>query len=551
MITVLASLLFLLFLTALVSWLVLYVQFYHSVEKRWATQVLHLLHDAERRVHSENRQLRELRMERDAKTRSLREEAFAAHLCDYSVDELDAYPGIGPGTIGKLRAAGFINLAALHRERIHIHGLGEKRLADIHRAICNLLNKARSTFDAGSCRQAQELANQLKTLSADYDRLEVPVRMRARAAEEFIGRLGKAVEYARAVTFWRWCRSISKGALIPAEIMDTPLPDLKAALRAAEQPIARSKTAKRPQMQAAEPEMPGKTHLVLMELTIQFALGVARADGAVTWTARELILQHVRKRFSYNRALLNRAEAFCAHYDTAPIDWERCLNEINRRFTVAHRTALMEFASQIAVVSGQEASRAASFLLDLAQRLGVPSVTLPQRERPIPSLVPPNSPPGPAPAVKSSVAPRPAAVRVVAAASPVAVQPSSIVPAAPPKPPLLPSPPPARPVTPSPKPAIPTRNECLSLLEIPPGTPLTADLVRRQWNLLSERLTPEKLASMGPEFVKLAQTKLAALRWAAESLLKAMGEKLETKPPTPPVQNLRHNPDLDDVFGRM
>jgi hypothetical protein len=85
---VLTSLFVLLLLTALVSWFVLYIQFCNSVEKRWAIQVLTLLNDAERRIHSENRQLRELKTERDAKARSLHEEAFAAHLCDYSVGEL-------------------------------------------------------------------------------------------------------------------------------------------------------------------------------------------------------------------------------------------------------------------------------------------------------------------------------------------------------------------------------------------------------------------------------------------------------------------------------
>jgi hypothetical protein len=89
------------------------------------------------------------------------------------------------------------------------------------------------------------------------------------------------------------------------------------------------------------------------------------------------------------------------------------------------------------------------------------------------------------------------------------------------------------------------------LLEIPTETLLSADLVRRQWNLLSDRLAPEKVASMGPEFVKLAQDKVALMRRAAESLLEAMGEKLETTPPAPSVQDLRHNPDLDDVFGGM
>jgi hypothetical protein len=515
-VTVFTSLFFLLFLTTLVSWFVFYLQFCYSVEKRWATKVLNLLHDADRCVHSENRQLRQWRTEREAKAQSLREKAFAAHLCDYSVDELEAYPGIGPGTISKLRGAGFVNLAALHRAHIRVHGLGEKRLADINYAIRDLLRKAQSTFDRGGCRQTQALADQLKTLSAHYDRLEVQTRTRARAAEEFINRLGKTVEYARAVTFWRWFRPISNQALIPSEVKEVPLADLETALRAAEQRIVRSGTAKRspmpieavpaipisPPVQAvsygqkpkqpapigpnSEPEMPAETHLVLMELTIQFAFGVARADIPVTRTERELILQHVRKRFSYNRALLNRAETLCAHYETAAIDWERCLGEINRRFTPDHRTALMDFASQIVAVSCKETSRAAPFLNDLAQRLGRPP--------------------------------------------------------APPTPPLPPSPP---------DPTGLTCDECLKLLEIRAGTPFSTDLVRRQWNLLSERFAPEKVASMGAEFVEQVQTKLAALRRAAELLLEAKGEKLETKPPTPPTQDLRHNPDLDDVFGGM
>lgn len=234
--------------------------------------------------------------------------------------------------------------------------------------------------------------------------------------------------------------------------------------------------------------MPDETHLLLMELTVQFAWGIARADGPLTGTEREWILQHLRKRFSYNRALLNRAEALCAHYENAAIDWKRCLSEINRRFTADHRTALMEFAGRILAVSGKEPARAAPFLQRLAHHLGVPPVALP-----LPQPLPP------------SLA--------------------------------------------SPKPAGPTKEECLRLLEISADTPLSADLVRRQCNLLSERLAPEKVASMGPEFVQLAQTKLADLRRAAESLLESMGEKLQTPPPPAPVADLRHNPDLDDVFG--
>jgi uncharacterized tellurite resistance protein B-like protein len=515
LVPVLASLFVLLFLTALVGWFVLYIQFCRSVEKRWANQVLHLVQDAENCVRSENRQLLELKKERDAKADSLREEAFAAHLCAYSVEELDAYPGIGPVTIGKLRAAGFINLAKLHRAQIHVHGLGKKRLADIKNAIRGLLGKARNIFDDGNCRQARELAEQLETLSTRYDGLEAESRMRARAAEEFIDHLGESVKYARRVTFWRWFRPISKEAFVPSELIDASLPDLETAMRTAEQRFAQSETAKRsplstprqtvPQRQApkhapasapkSEPEKHEATPLMLMELTIQFAFGVARKDGPVTGTERELIRHHIRQRSSYDRALLNRAETLCVHFETTAIDFERCLAEINRHFTASHRTALMEFAGQIVAVSGKEASRTTPFLLQLAQSLDVPPLALPQREPPDSPLVPPVA-------------------------------------------------------TPS-KPAAPTKDECRSLLEIPAETPLSADLVRRQWNLLSERMDPEKVAAMGPEFVKLAQDKLATLRQAAESFLESMGEKLETKPSTPPIQDLRHNPDLDDVFGGM
>jgi hypothetical protein len=54
---------------------------------------------------------------------------------------------------------------------------------------------------------------------------------------------------------------------------------------------------------------------------------------------------------------------------------------------------------------------------------------------------------------------------------------------------------------------------------------------------------------MGAEFVTMADAKLAALRRAAELLLGAMGESLDTDAPAPASQELRHNPDLDDVFG--
>jgi hypothetical protein len=90
--------------------------------------------------------------------------------------------------------------------------------------------------------------------------------------------------------------------------------------------------------------------------------------------------------------------------------------------------------------------------------------------------------------------------------------------------------------------------ECRTALEIGPATPLSVDLIRRQFRLLTDRFAPEKFASHGPEFVAMAAEKRARAERAARHLLAEYNEPLE--PPTPPpLADLRHNPDLDDVFG--
>ncbi len=549
--TVLLALFVLLALTALVSWLVLYIQFCHSVEKRWRNEVLGLLAEAKRQIDVENQQLRRLRSEQESEAHSLSESAYHSYLNGIGVEELEAYPGIGPATVGKLRAEGYVNLTRLRGARIHIHGLGEKRLADIGHAVDDLLRKAQKNFEAGECRPARTLREQLAHLPAKYDRSEVRARVRACAVEKVIERLREPVELARQVTFWRWFRPISTVALVPGDWLDAALPDLASALRSAEEQAAQTGTRRhRPPVRESDPPtarpadppcpapgppaqargdapsvrpsgesvMPDETHVLLMELTIQFILGVARADGPVTWTERELIRQHIRQRFGYNRALLNRAEAFSADYETAAIDWESCLAQINERFTAAHRVALLEFAGRIIEVSGERGTAASPFLQRLARRLGVQPPAPPLAQpvvAPKPSTSPTNS--KPVPQMPSPAAPLPPP-QVVAA----------------PAPPARPrAPAPMAAATPKPSPR-PTRDECLALLEISANTSLSADLVRRQWNLLCERLAPEKVASMGVEVIKLVESKRAALRRAAERLLEQMGEHLEIKPPPRP-----------------
>jgi uncharacterized tellurite resistance protein B-like protein len=544
---ILFALLALLGLTALISGLVLYAQFRRSPERQWRAEVLGLLADAGRRSREERLEVRRLAAALDGEGQALRQEAFRDYLGEVAVEQLSAYPGIGPATVAKLRAAGYASLARLHNARLRLPGLGPKRLADIGQATAALLREADSTFAAGRCEQARALAEDLARLRAKYDRLRARAEARTAAAEVVIERLAEPSAAARTVTFWRWFRPISDEPLLPPEVMEAPLPDLEAALRAADEPPvavavpAAPRPAPRPapkdraaarvaqRASAAAPhreeDMPDETHLILMDLTLQFAFGVARADGPVSAPERDLIHQHVRQRFAYNRALLNRAEAICAHYESAAIDLEHCLEQMRQRMTPGHRAALMTFAAGVVAASGPTGSSAADYLSALAKRLGVPPSPPPA------TLAPRPAPPTPAPAP-----PRPAApARVAAAALPRSAA-------------ATPSPPPPPPPPPAPAAQPPAGDEWRALLEISAGAPLSADLVRRQYHLLVQRYAPERVASMGPEFVQMAAAKLAAARRAAEGLLAPLGEPLEVKAAAPPA-DLRHNPDLDDVFG--
>jgi hypothetical protein len=528
-------------LTALVSGVIFYYQYLHSPEKCWQDRVFDVVSTARKQAQSEKASLRQIAPNREAATHAAKEEAFRSYLAGISVSELEAYTGIGHATIAKLRSAGYSALAALRDVRPEVHGLGDKRLADIDFAVRDLSEKAQRDFDAGACSQALALPDKLRELLSTYARRESLIRARIQATEEVGVSLRDFETAALGVTFWRWLRPRLLGKCAPPELMDAPLPDLDAAVKDSQRRAAQAWEVKHRKAAANgrkdSKESPAATpapvvrtppvaqgraavhalalpsdqvnimlrdaHLLLMELTVQFCLVAARVDGPVTSAGRDLIRQHMRQRYGYDRALLNRADGFYAHYESAAIDVDHCLRQVKGNFTGSHRTALVEFASQIIAVSSNGGAASATFLKSLSQRLGIPTVAPPKPESPAKA---PTVPP------------------IRKAQQPIAA--------------VLPQ-------------TVPAREECLAMLEISSGESLSAGLVRRQWNLLSERMAPTIAARLGPEFLKLAETKRAALLQAAEILLNLMGEKLEVKQPAPAARDLRHNPDLDDVFGGM
>ena len=102
-------------------------------------------------------------------------------------------------------------------------------------------------------------------------------------------------------------------------------------------------------------DMPGDAHLLLMELTIQFCLATARADGPVTVQERRPYPTPCKSTLRLRPGLLNRAESLCTHYESAAIGLDHCLGLVKEKFTAAHRTALVDFAGQIIAASGDRA----------------------------------------------------------------------------------------------------------------------------------------------------------------------------------------------------
>ena len=90
-----------------------------------------------------------------------------------------------------------------------------------------------------------------------------------------------------------------------------------------------------------------------------------------------------------------------------------------------------------------------------------------------------------------------------------------------------------------------------TVLEIDAKTDLSPELIRRRFNILTDQYDPKKAASLGASFVAKAEEMRAAVKAAAETLIAPFGVPLvpPVAPPPATPTDIRHNPDLDAVFG--
>src|SRR5262245_41035797 len=220
-------------LTAAISGGVLFLIFLRSGDGTWRRKVLNLHSAGLSFYHDRGRELAELDEHEKIEMRRCQERAWQTYLRSVSVSELGNYPGIGPATVERLRGAGLDTLAHLQRASIRVHGLGQKRLADVGSAVRTLTRQVSSRFESGACREAQELTGQINELRLRTNQPKSQLIVQQAGAKEFLTRLVPFVEAATRISFWNYLRT-PRDSAVPPELLETDFPDLEACVRQAE-----------------------------------------------------------------------------------------------------------------------------------------------------------------------------------------------------------------------------------------------------------------------------------------------------------------------------
>jgi uncharacterized tellurite resistance protein B-like protein len=529
----------------LVGLAVYYWRYRTSPAFRWKQDVLRharALRAHQARVHNQTSGL-------DQSLARLADEAFTRLLRTVPLDRLAEFPNIGPATVGKLEDAGYRRLAdAVDGHFEYLPGIGPARANDLRTAVRKLVREARSRFDAGACPEAQEYRRRVDQLrQADRERLAARDRELA-AIDAALDETLDLVPIAESVTFWEFVLHREIAGLTP-EVLERPLPEPRI------DPVSPPPVAHTP-----PPEPPAVPMPVAVEVrtvpratpvsspSVPRAIPVPKAPAAPIPSAdifRAELDQPARPKPAPAPVDVKQAyrDWIADVVPTEPPGLARMRVVVGLGYVVAkadgkvaqaereairafleqsfghdpvllrHIDPLMERTEKLIPDADDalDAIRAAvpaaerGALYQWAERIADASGERNQRERDILARI--------AAALEVSAVPEP----VPQDRAPLRV-------------------------------AAKQEDDPRAVLDIAPGVPLDADLIRRRFALLTDKLDPTKAAAFGPEFARMAEEKRARVRAAAEALIAPFNEPLE-RPTAPPPTDLRHNPDLDDVFG--
>jgi uncharacterized tellurite resistance protein B-like protein len=515
-----------------------YRRYRATPEVRWATNVRGLGAQLEDRIRRAEREATATERDYRVESQRRREAAFHGYLESLSVERLAECPNIGAATVGRLQQNGLNTLGRLRKARINPSWFGPKRTADLKEAMKALLRDATSRFEAGACPEAQQAGLHLEALASQFHPRIAAARRLRQDAQEDLARLRPVLEVAGGVTFWRFFRKRPYPGLTP-ELLHTPVTKLVPP-RPVPQPVVPAPTPEppaevlvpahgfaRPEPAprftpstaatvapvtlpatpldlfrsalesatiATVPEPTSHPRLPHLTLTAEFAFAIARADGRIAAAERDTIHRRLQRTFGHEPELVRFINPLLEQYEKAPAELDDCVRRATQLFSQAEWRDLYDLAVAVADAAGKRNKKEEECLARLRQSFGIVEGAASAG----------HEPPGER---RQECRPHETASKAL------------------------------------------SPEECRAALEIAPNASLSAELIRRHYRLLCERCDPSKFESHGPEFIEVARHKLQRAEAAARALLAPMGEPLELGAPPEEVKELRHNPDLDAIFG--
>jgi uncharacterized tellurite resistance protein B-like protein len=467
----------------------LYVRYRNTPAARWKQRIVAAAGKLE--VQGRGGRLELARLDHASDLRSLREEYLTRLLSGIAVEELVRFPGIGPVTASRARDAGLSNLASLTRAKpTAIPGVGPSRAKDLREAIRQLRGEAESRFDAGACPEAIAFAEERKRREAGRQHLREAAEQSIRSAQAGLAGMEELIRIAREVSFFGYLARRPVPALTE-ELMAKPMPvvgasEVSTPWRA---PDPTSPTPLTPGPSPREAGGEGRkpaTPLEQLRAVAALGLAMAKADGRIAVSERRQVRAFLERRYAQGSDLIAKLDGLLIEVESKVPPLGDALIDVRRLIPQTAWPELYQFAASVADAAGERNTREIDCLARIAEELGI----------------------GVKPATPPVLAPSP----MVAADAPL------------------------------------SESDCRAALEIAADSPLSVELIRRQYHLLCDRFAPDRFASHGPEFVRMAGEKRERAERAARHLLAAYNEPLEPPAAAPPA-DLRHNPDLDEVFG--
>ena len=465
---------------------VVYVLFLRSRVGNWKRSVLIHQRGIQANLNSAQADLKRLTSEHEKKEAELQTRYRQEHLATMPIEELARMPNIGPATVAKLKESGIGTILKAKGARFNIDGIGPKRAIDIQEGIRIVCTEVDQAFKRGGFPAADRLERDLVDLNF------ATIAMRSKQQQEIdrakieLERIAPFVALAEQITFFKFVTFEKFEGLTPEFIQKFwSVAPATSAVPATPAPVAAPPPIKTPP--AKKPEHPRLPHFIA---TVQVGYAAARADGKIAQAERDAIRKLLKDEHEHEPELNSRIDPMMEQVGREAPPIEETVKKAKALFDPTELRRLYDFACRVIDSTGPRNDKENRCLTRIAKVWEI-----------------------------------------------------SLEPAAP----AAPSPPPAP--APLPAPVLMTRASALAILEIDPNLSLSADLVRRQYRLLHERFDPAKMQGHGNETVAHFQEKRAKFEQAARFLLDSLGAKFEEEAKPAAPTDMRHNPDLDAVFG--